>query len=118
MSEVDAKLAAALRQARTNSLAFVFVAKGSEGKLLVDKNKVSLKDVADAKKACGGGTIYKGRCKGAESSLVFEVGKEVPGTLAALTRKIIKQDAGLVHRGGVSRVRGPGGRRGAHGIDR
>jgi len=29
---------------------FAFVAKGTEGKLLVDKKKISLKDATDAKK--------------------------------------------------------------------
>src|SRR5205823_6260996 len=71
------------------------VAKGTEGKLLVDKKKISPKDAADAKKECGGGIIYKGRCKGEEGLLVFEIGKEPPGNLNALTKKTIKQTAGL-----------------------
>src|SRR5262249_30784021 len=95
MAEVDSKLVAALKQAKTTPMFFVFVAKGNEGKLLVDKKKISPKDAADAKKACGGGTIYKGRCQGEEGKLVFEIGKEAPGTLSALTKKIIKQTAGL-----------------------
>ena len=35
--------------------------------------------VADAaKKACGGGVIYKGHCQGEEAKMVFSVGVEVP----------------------------------------
>jgi hypothetical protein len=75
---------------------FVFVAKGNVGKLVVDKNRVNTKDADEAKKKCGGGTIYRGRCKGEEGVMVFEVGIEVSPTLAALTKKIIKQDAGLI----------------------
>ena len=46
---------------------FALVAKGSEGKLLVDKKNISAKETADAKKECGGGTIYKGRCTGEDT---------------------------------------------------
>ena len=96
MADVDAKLAASLKQAKTTLMYFVFVAKGNEGKLLVDKKRISPKDAAEAKKECGGGTIFKGRCKSEEGTLVFEVGKVFPPTVAALTKRIIKQTAGLI----------------------
>ena len=96
MAQVDAKLTAALKQAKTKPMCFVFVAKGNEGKLVVDKQKINAKVATEAKKQCGGGTLHKGRCKGEDGLMVFEVGKEVSPTLAALTKKIIKQDAGLV----------------------
>lgn len=95
MADVDSKLAASLRQAKANPMFFVFVAKGTEGKLLLDKKKISPKDASDAKKALGGGTIFKGRCHGEEGKLVFEIGKEPAPSLSPLTKKIIKQDAGL-----------------------
>ena len=95
MADVDTNLAASLRQAKTKPMFFIFVAKGTEGKLLVDKKKISPKAASDARKECGGGTIFKGRCQGEEGKLVFEVGKEIPATLSALTKKIIKKDAGL-----------------------
>src|SRR5262245_13557520 len=94
MAQVDAKLAAALKQAKTNPMFFVFVANGNEGKLLVDRNKINSKDADAAKKKCGGGTVHWGRCKGAEGLMVFEVGKVVSPTIAGLTKKIIKQDTG------------------------
>ncbi len=95
MAGVDAKLADSLKHAKTNPMFFTFVAKGNEGKLLVDKKKINAKDADTAKKACGGGTIYKGRCQAEEAKMIFHVGKEVPAALNALTKKIIKQDAGL-----------------------
>jgi hypothetical protein len=70
MADIDSKLAASLKQAKTNPMFFVFVAKGNEGKLLVDKKKISPKDAGDAKKECGGGIIYKGRCRGEEGKMI------------------------------------------------
>ena len=58
----NAELTNALKAAKTKPMSFAFVAKGSEGRLLVDKKKIPPKDVDAAKKECGGGTIYKGRC--------------------------------------------------------
>ena len=95
MADVDSDLASSLRQAKSKPMFFVFVAKGTEGKLLVDKKKISPKGASDAKKECGGGTVYQGRCQGEEGKLVFEIGKEPPPSLSALTKKIIKRDAGL-----------------------
>src|SRR5690349_10385202 len=96
MPTVDSDLASALRQAKTKRMFFALIAKGLDGKLLVDKKKISAKEIADAKKECGGGTVYRGRCQGDDNgALVFEVAKEPPGTLAAATKKIIKQSAGL-----------------------
>lgn len=92
---VNAELTNALKAAKTKPMSFAFVAKGSEGRLLVDKKKIVPKDVDKAKKECGGGTIYKGRCLMEEGTLFFEVPKEPPGNLAALIKKIIKSDAGL-----------------------
>lgn len=91
----DKELATALRQAKSKPMFFAFIAKGTEGKLLVEKKKVSAKDISDAKKELGGGMIFRGRAKGEEGTIVFELAKEAPGTLAALTKKIIKRDAGL-----------------------
>jgi hypothetical protein len=91
----DPKLTAALKQAKTSPMFFVFIAKGNEGKLLVDKNKINPKDADDAKKKCGGGTLHTGRCRCEEGLMVFEVAKEVATTVAAATKKVIKQDTGL-----------------------
>ena len=63
MAEVDSKLAASLKQSKINPMSFVFVAKGNEGKLILDKKKISNKVADDAKKNCGGGHIVRGRCK-------------------------------------------------------
>ena len=95
MPDVDSKLASSLRQAKSKPMFFVLVAAGTEGKLLVDKKKISAKEATDAKKECGGGIVYKGRCTGEEGKMIFEVSKEVPATLATLTKKIIKRETGL-----------------------
>jgi hypothetical protein len=95
MADVDLKLATALKQAKTTPMFFVVVSKGADGKLLVDRKKIGAKEAAEAKKDCGGGIVYMGRCKGEEGKLIFEMGKEAPATLTALTKKLIKQTAGL-----------------------
>jgi hypothetical protein len=93
---VNAELTNALKMAKTKPMFFAFVAKGSEGTLLVEKAKIPAKKTADAKKDLGGGTIFKGRCLFEDGSLVFEVPAEPPGNLAALLKKHIKSDAGLM----------------------
>jgi len=95
MAQVDAKLVSSLKLAKSSPMFFAFIAKGQEGKLLVDKRKISAKDAAEAKKECGGGSIVKGRCHGEEGKMIFEVGTEVAATLSALTKKIIKHSAGM-----------------------
>lgn len=75
---------------------FAFVANGAEGKLLVDKRKPNPKVVETAKKECGGhGQIYRGRCTWIDEIMVFQVVKAAPVSIAALTKKVIKIDAGL-----------------------
>ncbi len=92
---VDAELANALKAAKSKPMFFAFVAKGTEGKLLVAKAKVPAKEVAEAKKASGGGTVFQGRCVYEGDTLVCELPKEGPGTLAGLIKKTIKNEAGL-----------------------
>lgn len=96
MPDVDTKLQAALKQAKTKPMFFAFLGKGaSDGLLLVGKVKIPPKDIAEAKKKVGGGTLITGRCVGEEGSLVFETGKPPPPTLAAQLKKIAARDAGL-----------------------
>jgi len=90
-----ADLKSTLREALKKPMYFALAAKGSEGTLLADKKKIPAKEIDQAKKACRGGSLFKGRCKGEDGTLVFEVGKEPPKTLAALIKKIIKQEAQL-----------------------
>ena len=99
MAEVDTKLAATLRQAKSTPMHFAFVAKGaSDGTLLAAKIKVPAKQVNEAKAELGGGLIWRGRCFGEEGSLVFEVAKEPPSTLAKQLKTVISRDAGLTLR--------------------
>jgi hypothetical protein len=95
MPQDKAHLTNALKLAKTKPMFFAFVAKGNEGRLLLDPKKVSPKDLAEAKKECGGGAIFKGRTVHEEGELIFEVAKEPPGTLAALIKKVIKTDAAM-----------------------
>jgi hypothetical protein len=93
---VDTELVNALKAAKTKPMFFAFVAKGTECKLLVAKAKIPAKVTAEAKKSSGGGTLFKGRCQfeSETSTMVFEVPKAPPGTLAASIKKVIKTDAG------------------------
>src|SRR4051812_29045803 len=93
----DPKLTSTLRDALKKPISFAFVANGNDGSLLADKKKVPAAEATAARKELGGGTIIKGRCVGENGTLVFEVGKQPPATLAALIKKIIKRDAGLTH---------------------
>ena len=91
----NAELATQVKNAKSGKrLMFAFLAKGTEGVLLVDK-KVSAQDIEAAKKSNGGGTVYKGQCVGEGGVLWFETAKDVPGTLAGAVKKVIRTEAGL-----------------------
>ena len=77
---------------------FAFVAKGpNQGKLLVSKKRLTASEVA-ARKAAGGGKVFRGRCFGEDNKLVFELPKEPPTTLHKQLRNIITHAAGLILR--------------------
>jgi hypothetical protein len=92
MAEVN--LAAALKQAKSKQMFFAFVGKGTEGKLIVSRTKISPKEIAEAKKETGG-TAVTGKCFGDGSGLVFAVAKPAPATLGAALKKAAHRDAGL-----------------------
>lgn len=96
MADVDSKLVAALRQAKTMPMYFAFIAKGTtDGVLLVAKKKISVKEINEAKAASGGRLVFRGRCGGEEGKMVFDVPKEPPSTLAKQIKTVIHRDAGL-----------------------
>jgi len=96
MSQIDDKLAAALKQASRTPMNFAFVAKGStQGKLVVSRTRLTAKEVAEAKRAAGHGKLFRGRCIGKDGKLVFETAQEPPPTLDNQLRRIIKDQAGL-----------------------
>jgi hypothetical protein len=96
MPDIDAKLADALKQARSKPMYFAFVAKGAaDGVLIISKNKVPGKEIAEAKAKVGGGAVLSGRCLGEDGQTVFETDKDPPATLAGQLRKIALRDAGL-----------------------
>jgi hypothetical protein len=91
----NAELATQVKAAKSGKrLMFAFVAKGTEGTLLVGK-KVAAQEIADAKKEAGGGTVYKGKCVGEGGVLWFETAKDVPTNLASAVKKVIRVEAGL-----------------------
>jgi hypothetical protein len=95
MAKANAQLATALKQAKT-PMYFAFVAKTpSLGTLLVDKKRIPPKDIGQAKTDLGGGTIFQGRCFHQEGTMIFEVAKEPPGTLAAQLKKVMHEEAGV-----------------------
>jgi hypothetical protein len=97
MTMADADLAAALKLAKGKKMFFALVPKGgSDGKLIVSKTKIPPKQIADAKKEIGGGAPVTGKCMGGEGgTMVFEVAKAPPTTMAATLKKIAQRDAGL-----------------------
>jgi hypothetical protein len=97
MPEIDKDLAEGLKQAKARKMFFAFVPKGgSDGKLLLSKAKVPAKQIAEAKKEIGGGNAVTGKCLGPLNALVFQVVKPAAPALAALIKKVVKRDAGLV----------------------
>jgi hypothetical protein len=95
MTMPDAELTVALKLARSKKMFFAFVPKGSDGKLIVSKAKISPRLIADAKREIGGGTPVAGMCFGDGRTMVFQVAKAVPPTLAAVIKKIAKRETGL-----------------------
>ncbi len=91
---VNAELANALKKAKSGPMKFAFIAKGSEGTLLVDR-KIPPAAVKAAKSEMGGGTLYQGNCFGEDGLLVFEVPTEAPASLAGVIKHTITKDAGM-----------------------
>jgi hypothetical protein len=93
MPELD--LAAAIKMAKGKKMRFAFVLKGSDGKLILARGKIPPKQIAEARSEMGGGTLVTGKCTGPLNNLVFQVVKAPPSTLAAVLKKVIKNEAGL-----------------------
>jgi hypothetical protein len=91
----DVSLAAALKQAKSKKMFFAFVGKGTDGKLIVSRTKISPKEIAQAKKETGSSVAVTGKCFGESSSLVFAVAKPAAATLGAAIKKAVHRDAGL-----------------------
>ncbi len=97
MSRIDRDLAGALKQAMKKSMHFALVISApGEGTLIVSKNPIQPKAIAEAKEDMGGGQVVKGRCTGdKDGRLVFETAKEPPPTLTKTLKAVISRDAGL-----------------------
>jgi hypothetical protein len=95
MTMPDAGLVAALKQAKSKKMFFAFIPKGSDGTLIISKNKIPPRLIAEAKKEIGGSTPVVGLCFGDVKNMVFQVVKAVPPALAAVIRKVAKRETGL-----------------------
>src|SRR5258706_16222071 len=63
VEELDAELAAGLKQAKGKRMYFAVVVKGgTDGALIVSKQKIPPTAIAEAKKKCGGSALIKSPC--------------------------------------------------------
>lgn len=94
--ELDLELVTGLKQAKSKRMYFAAVMKGgADGALLLSKTKVPPKDIAEAKKKCGGSAVIKGACFFEDGKYVFETAKEPPATLANALKIIARRDSGM-----------------------
>ncbi len=91
----DTKLAEALKLAKTKPQFFAFLLKLPEGKLVVSKTKIAMKDVLQMKKDMGGGTPIMGTCSGPLDDMEFKTGAPVAGVVQNVIPKVVKRDTGL-----------------------
>src|SRR5579871_3063930 len=102
MPGADAELAAALKHAKTATAdspsKFVLVMKGgTDGGLIISKQKIPPGNIVAVKKSTGGSAVIKGVCFGEDGKLVFEIAKDPAATMAAALKKIIQRDANLIY---------------------
>jgi hypothetical protein len=96
VQEIDDKLVDGLRQAKGKRMYFALVLKGgTDGALMVGKQKIPPGDIADAKKRTGGSALITGACFGEDGKMVFEVAKLPAGTVANAVKNIAKHSSGL-----------------------
>ncbi len=95
-AEIDEDLVSGLKTARTKRMYFAVVLKGgTDGALMVSKQKIPPTDIAAAKKKTGGSAALKGACFVEDGTHIFEIAKVPPATLSAAIKKIAKRDAGM-----------------------
>src|SRR5262245_38868173 len=95
MPEIDKELKKHLKLVKTKKLFFCYLAKGTTGKLIISKKKVTSKQIKEAKDELGGGSPITGRVLGPLDDMLFEVVKPPPGTLAAALKKNVKLHCGM-----------------------
>ncbi len=91
----DTKLIEALKMAKAKPMFFAFILKLPEGKLVVSKTKIPMKDVLQMKKDMGGGTPIMGTCSGPLDDMTFTTGQAVAGVVQNVIPKVVRRDAGL-----------------------
>jgi hypothetical protein len=95
MAAANPELLKHIKLAKNKKLFFAYIAKGTNGKLIVSKKKVTSKQIKEAKDELGGGTPITGRVIGKPDDMLFEVVKPPPGTLAAALKKALKHECSL-----------------------
>ncbi len=94
--ELDKDLVDGLKQAKSKRSYFALVLKGgSDGAIIISKQKVPPGAINEAKKKCGGSAVVKGACFYEDGKYVFEMAKEPAATLPNAIKVIVKRDAGL-----------------------
>src|SRR6266403_104858 len=96
VQEIDEELVTGLKAAKSKRMSFAVVLKGgSDGALIVSKQKIPPTAIAEAKKLSGGSAVIKGACFFEEGKYIFEVAKQPPATLANALKLIARRDSGL-----------------------
>jgi hypothetical protein len=94
--EIDEQLAAGLKAAKAKRMYFAVALKGgTDGALVIGKEKIPPGDIAAAKKKCGGSAVIQGACFGEDGKHTFEMAKVPPATLANALKFIAHRDSGL-----------------------
>ena len=96
MSDINPKLAAALKEAKTHEMDFALVAIAmADGTLLVAKANIPARQIEKARAELGGGKIFPGRCKSEDGKPIFDFVEEPSASIANQLRRIISRDGGL-----------------------
>ena len=90
------ELATAIRQVKSGKeFHFALIAKGAKTQLAMDKRKVSGEEIAQMKKASGGGALMRGTCIVEDGTLIFMTSSSGSDAIGAMLKKMIKEETGL-----------------------
>ena len=90
------ELAMAIRQVKSGKeFHFALIAKGAKTQLAMDKRKISGEEIAQMKKASGGGALMRGTCIVEDGTLIFMTSGSGSDAIGAMLKKMIKDETGL-----------------------
>ncbi len=94
--EHDQDLIDGLKAAKGKRCYFAVAIKGgSDGAMVVSKQKIQPADITAAKKKSGGSAVVTGACFEEDGKYIFEVAKIPAATVANVVKLVAKRDAGL-----------------------